>query len=243
MIEAILFDIYGTIILVPMERVRAHISNLCHFLRERGYEVDAKEITKNAARRWMEYSEGKFRDRYEFYYIVLKDTLSERTIDEKFARDFVELGTEICGVEPYPGAEETLGRLKEMGIKVGAVSNSPRYYAVRDLRHLGLYKYFDVLSISSDFGITKPNPEIFLKAAEELDVKPSHILVVGDDPEEDVDGAKEAGMYAALFLSKKDGVWSTKRVLRGENTTSQNKPDYIIREMREVLDIVKERRV
>ncbi|HLG23168.1 MAG TPA: HAD family hydrolase, partial [Candidatus Manganitrophaceae bacterium] len=50
---------------------------------------------------------------------------------------------------------------------------------------------------SSEIGIRKPRPEIFLAACEKLEVAPSETLFVGDSWDNDIRGAKGVGMDAA----------------------------------------------
>ena len=67
------------------------------------------------------------------------------------------------------------------------------------LERLDLQKYFEVVIISCEAGFSKPSPVIFEHAARKLGLAPEFILHVGDDPEEDVAGAKRAGFEARLI--------------------------------------------
>lgn len=58
---------------------------------------------------------------------------------------------------------------------------------------------------SSDVGVMKPNPQIFKEAARRLRLVPSEVLHVGDRWKNDVEGAREAGLGAALYR----GLWSS----------------------------------
>ena len=62
------------------------------------------------------------------------------------------------------------------------------------LQHLGISKFFAHIFISSEIGADKPDPEIFLRALKLLDLKPSEVLHVGDDPERDWEAASAAGL-------------------------------------------------
>lgn len=240
-INAVIFDVYGTILYIPFEAVKKKAIEIRDRLKNEGYEVRATEIAKKFGKRWLEYSEGKFKDDYEFVNSALKDLFPKEELGEEFVKRFVTLGY-IQVAETYPGVEETLSKLKEKGIKLGIISNSARSQTIINLKDTGIYDYFDVLYISSDFGIMKPDHRLFLKACEGLSVKPSETLVVGDRLSEDIAGAKQVEMKAALFLPTIEvKTWSTSgQIIKktGMDMESEHQPDAIIKEIKEVLRIV-----
>ena len=66
-----------------------------------------------------------------------------------------------------------------------------------DLQRIGIHTHFAHHICSRDSGMAKPDPRIFLAAAERLGVAPAQILHVGDDPVMDVAGARDAGLRTA----------------------------------------------
>lgn len=62
------------------------------------------------------------------------------------------------------------------------------------LEQLGISKFFDHFFISSEMGYDKPDPRIFLRAAELAGCAPGEAVHAGDDPERDWRAAREAGM-------------------------------------------------
>src|SRR5207249_2093641 len=62
------------------------------------------------------------------------------------------------------------------------------------LQHLGISNYFSYIFISSELGADKPDPEIFRRALNLIDLKANEVLHVGDDPERDWKAAKAAGL-------------------------------------------------
>src|SRR6266571_4420857 len=93
-------------------------------------------------------------------------------------------------------------RLRERGLKIGLICNTGRGpgHALRELmRREGVLDYFDATIFSDEVGYGKPDTRIFLTAAERLRLKPSDILHVGDNIENDVRGAQSAGMKTLLF--------------------------------------------
>jgi putative hydrolase of the HAD superfamily len=98
------------------------------------------------------------------------------------------------------GTHESLGRLREAGLRLGIVSNSDGRVE-QALAEAGLREYFDVVIDSSLAGIEKPDPAIFLAALDALGVAADEALYVGDLYEVDVVGARAAGIEAVLLMA------------------------------------------
>ncbi len=99
-----------------------------------------------------------------------------------------------------PDLAETLGLLRDKGLKLGIVSNTWVNGCVLD-RHLdmeGLLDFFDVRVYSYSYNFRKPDKRIFLEAARQVDVACANILFVGDRIDNDVRGALRAGMIPVL---------------------------------------------
>jgi len=94
--------------------------------------------------------------------------------------------------------EDTLPVLAELrahGLKIGLVSNTGR-----DLAAFVAHHALDVDAAvgSASHGKTKPHPSIFESALEQLGVSAEEAAMVGDSPEDDVEGARALGMRAFL---------------------------------------------
>ncbi|HEY8585094.1 MAG TPA: HAD family hydrolase [Rhodanobacter sp.] len=66
-----------------------------------------------------------------------------------------------------------------------------------DLQRIGIHAHFAHHVCARDTGVAKPDPQIFLAAARQLGVPPQQIMHVGDDPELDIVGARNAGLRTA----------------------------------------------
>ncbi|WP_248562222.1 beta-phosphoglucomutase [Niallia sp. NCCP-28] len=93
----------------------------------------------------------------------------------------------------YPGIRECLDTLKERNIKIGLASASKNGPAI--LNYLQITNYFDTIVNPDSVPSGKPAPDIFLKAAETLCVKPIECIGV-EDSEAGIEAIKKAGMYA-----------------------------------------------
>lgn len=96
-----------------------------------------------------------------------------------------------------PGVLPLLNEAREYGLKLAVASSSPENWVVGHLTRLGLMAYFDVIVTADDVELTKPDPGLFLLAAEKLGVKPSEAIVL-EDSSNGVKGAKRAGMFVVV---------------------------------------------
>lgn len=103
-------------------------------------------------------------------------------------------------VELYPDALPALERLRALG-PVASLTNGNA-----DLERIGLHLHFAHRISARDVGAAKPDARIFLAAAEKLGIAPENILHVGDDPELDVAGARNAGMRTA-WINRAGHPW------------------------------------
>lgn len=75
-----------------------------------------------------------------------------------------------------------------------------------DLRRIGIHPHFAHHICARDAGAAKPDPRIFLAAAERLGLAPAQILHVGDDPQLDIVGARAAGLRTA-WINRERRPW------------------------------------
>lgn len=97
---------------------------------------------------------------------------------------------------PFPFLGEMLGGLKQQGYSLGIVSNGWGTFQTRAIEGLGIQDYFEVILISEIEQVRKPQAEIFHRAAKRLGVTAKNTVFIGDHPEADIMGAKNAGMKA-----------------------------------------------
>ena len=126
---------------------------------------------------------------------------------------------------------DTIRQLKEMGLKIGLISNADgcdRLYWDQS----PVYPYFDDSIFSCDVGLLKPDPAIYLLSLSRLGVKPSDARFVGDGGSHELKGAKSLGM----------GTVCTEYLVRHparERKAILKSADYTIRQFRELLDIAR----
>ena len=114
--------------------------------------------------------------------------------------------------------KSTLDALRAKGLKLAIGSSSKNAKFI--LERIGLVDYFDAISDGTNIARSKPDPEVFLKAAEFLGLEPADCLVV-EDAVAGVEAAHAGGMKAAAV----------------GDAASKNCGDYILKSFCQLLDI------
>jgi putative hydrolase of the HAD superfamily len=128
-------------------------------------------------------------------------------------------------LELYPDADETL-RLLRTRFTLGIITNGPADIQRAKIERLELSQRVDHVFISGELGIAKPDPKIFQRALELAEVEAHESLFVGDSPETDIAGAKEAGVWAAWINCK------------GLPHVESDEADFVIESLDELIDLV-----
>ena len=98
----------------------------------------------------------------------------------------------------YDEALEVLKKLKDLDIKLGIISNWD--LTARDiLKKNQIVDYFDDIIISSEEGVEKPNPSLFIKSLKNLNVESDKALYIGDNFYDDVVGANSVGIKTLII--------------------------------------------
>jgi len=112
------------------------------------------------------------------------------------ARHKSESGALIRAQTILPGALEMILEAKQLGLKLAIASSSNHKWVETHATRLGVLHYFDVVICSDDVGAgrTKPNPDLFLTALNQLQVRKDETVVFEDSPN-GVLAANRAGLY------------------------------------------------
>ncbi|WP_269800632.1 HAD family hydrolase [Macrococcoides caseolyticum] len=145
---------------------------------------------------------------YIWKYIVYKQLIEELEIKNASIRilldDYVNNFNKF--IIPMENSYEILMFLRNKNIKLGIITNGKTSLQKMNIDALNLTDFFDVILISEEVGYKKPQPEIFLKSLKMLDVESHETLFIGDHVENDIKGAKNAGIMALLFDAKRENI-------------------------------------
>lgn len=109
------------------------------------------------------------------------------------------LGT-LRKLRPYPEVVPSLQRLRDAGLRLAILTNSPTPAAEAQLAHAGLRDHFEQVISVDEIRRFKPAPEVYQLAAQRLNVEPGQVRLVSAH-DWDVTGALRAGC-AAVFVAR-----------------------------------------
>jgi len=137
-------------------------------------------------------------------------------------------GKFFSGIKIFPWLKETLLALKGAGFRLAVLSDLP---PVQKLSLLGLEGIFDAVLSSEETGALKPSGVPFAALSRALNIDPGKIIYVGNSLRFDVEGAKSAGMKAALI---RRSIFSTGHAPE----RSINTADFVFRDYRQLQDYI-----
>ncbi|NJL27023.1 MAG: HAD-IA family hydrolase [Thermoanaerobaculia bacterium] len=212
-IEAVTFDVTRTLI---------HAPRLGEIYREvlarHGIEVEPRAVETRVRLVWeeLECRSDPRRDRFGAHpqgargfwhdFVVRLCQHLEVGVPTRFATaELFDRFAKAGGWELYPDVIPVLGTLRELGLRLGVISNwDPRLPGL--LEQLDLARFFEVVCFSAQTGVEKPHPKIFYQCLEVLGLEPGCVLHVGDRQIEDVESAQAIGMSAfKLDRKRPDG--------------------------------------
>ena len=109
-------------------------------------------------------------------------------------------------LRPREGVVETLDELRARGLSLGLISvcseDVPAAWPETPLAGR-----FDAATFSSECGVMKPEPEVYLQTADALGVDPAETLYVGDGANDELRGARDVGMTPVLIAPSGREPW------------------------------------
>lgn len=150
--------------------------------------------------------------RMESLEIILEKAEKEYSVDEKNEMAerknsyYVSLVKKIDKSALIDGALDFILYVKENSLKTAIGSSSKNANLI--LRQTGIDSIFDAVADGNIISKSKPNPEVFIKAAERLGIEPCDCLVC-EDADAGVDAALNAGMHVLAVGYAKDNKKST----------------------------------
>ena len=191
---------------------------------------------------------AKLDERYKLYRKWAFENLQEAPESEMWTRwlapDFPAERIAPLGPELTYQYRQSIGRrvvvdegravveeLQRRGYDLGIISNLIGTREIPEwLENENFAPYFKVVVLSSVLGIRKPAPEIYLEAARRAGVEPARCAYIGDNLRRDVTGAREAGFGKVVIMISPEKLME-------ESITDGNRPDVIIPEFINLLDV------
>ncbi len=188
---------------------------ICTELRKLEIQCDAGQLQKAEAsarpvisKRIQEFKGRKGLAAHVLYLELIFSKLPEKMVHEKI--QIIQIVEKLVPIlypdgnvlrlwsYVLPGVREALQKLKEMNLKIVAVSNGDGTVEAQ-LTDQNLISYFDTVIDSHAVGVSKPDPKIFEYALRVSRTAPERTLFVGDIYSVDIVGAWSAGLSAILL--------------------------------------------
>lgn len=229
-VRAVIFDLDDTITDFMSAADTAFISAFADIAEEHGVEVDDLHA------RYMdlfeefytlhleghvnleEFRAYRFSRAFELVGLPVDDSFLDMTVDFQYYYDH--------DLETFPGACEVLRDLDGF-YPLGLITNGPTDAQWRKINKFDLSEIFEVILISGQLGIAKPDPRIFDVALEGLRVAPEEAIMVGNSLEHDHMGAMNAGVRF---------VWANHRGM--DLPDGWPEPDHIVGNFAELRDLL-----
>lgn len=185
MIKAVIFDLDGVLVTTDSMHYEAWkklgeeigITNFTKEdnIRRRGISrmASLEILLEKTDKKYTDAEKEELAERKNAYYKEMLETLSEKDV--------------------LSGAKEFLVYLKEQGIKTAVGSASKNAPVI--LEKTGLLPFLDAVACGLDVTKSKPDPQVFLVAANKLDTDPKECMVF-EDAYAGIEAAKRGGMYA-----------------------------------------------
>jgi putative hydrolase of the HAD superfamily len=191
-VKAVIFDLWDTLVEWPVadaevlkERIAALVT------------VNPEEFERRWRDGYRASQTGPLADSYRALGLPDEHVEQHVAARHEFARKALRL---------REGARETMQRLRERGVKIGLITvcseEVPAAWPETELAGL-----FDAETFSSDCGLIKPDPEIYLATVRALGVDPDEAMFVGDGANDELGGAERVGMTPVLFVPRGEPQW------------------------------------
>ncbi len=224
-VQAVIFDLYGTLIDVYTDENKKEVWDyLSLYLQYYGancgssrlklsYEAEKEKHIHSRSERFPEVDLEVV-----FDSVLEKEGLKNGNLAESCCKLFRLLSRERF--ELFPDALPVLREMKRR-YPLAIISNAQRVFCHEEIRLHFLDQFFSYILLSTDFGFIKPDPRLFSVACALLGVAPESAVYIGDNPENDVSGAKMVGMRVVLLNRG------------GKNIVADRTPDFIAGNLRE----------
>ena len=224
MITALIFDFDGLI----LDTETAEIRTWQNIYAEYGYPFPYDEFIQTVGG----YGTSNFDAA-----LYLRD-LTHGSLNADFLRlrHQADSGDEVLRSPILPGVTELIAEAKRRQMKLAVASSSPHSSVDAHLTRLGLFPQFDKIICSDDVapGRTKPKPDLFLKALEQLNVQANEAVVFEDSPH-GVAAANAAGIAVVLVPNPTTALLPFK----GEYLKLKSLADFSLADMLAHFDAIK----
>lgn len=216
MIEAVLFDLYGTLIDIETDEGSPSLyERLSLYARYRGIKIEPGDLQKEyrtriedvLAERKTEFPEVDVTS----VLLAIGEEYGGAKCDKQTAIDLAVL-FRVLSIKRFGLYDHVLDALSSLSRKyrLAVVSDAQWVFTDREMEMAGLTNFFPVTVLSSRYGRRKPDSRLFRSALEQTGATAGRSVYIGNTPLTDLLGAKRAGLKCVLFRNEYrpyEGVW------------------------------------
>lgn len=204
----LVFDLYGTLVDIHTEENALVWEKTAFYFGFYGAEYTGPGL-KAAFKAALRRREAVSGQSYECF----PDIPFEEVMAELFRAKGMKENAETLGINAaqlfrissleyirlYPGVTDALARLRKAGYRLWLLSNAQAIFTAYELRLLGLSDQLDGIYLSSNYQCRKPDLRFYRALIEARGLDVSRTLMIGNDRNTDIAGARAAGM-ATLYM-------------------------------------------
>ena len=150
---------------------------------------------------WEQYAKGEVTKEYlsleRFFYPLRTVGIENKTLAKQLGDDFLHRTTMQTNL--VDGAIELLEHLKAKNYTLSIISNGFVEVQYTKLRQSGLLPYFSHIFLSEEIGYQKPDIRFFQTVLHKLCAKNTESVVIGDNFQTDIEGAKTANIHSIFY--------------------------------------------
>lgn len=182
-----IFDVDGTL----LDSMTVWWDVLIDFFKTHGRELTDEEAA--------EYKERTLEESIPIMIDLLKLDISEKEISAKLQE--MALFHYANTLSLKDGAGEYLKKLHDSGIKIAIATSGYEELCKKAFTRLGVWDYIDACAFSSEVGVNKSNPDVYLLAAKRIGVPPEECMVF-EDIAAGIGGAKKGGFQTCAVYDE-----------------------------------------
>ncbi|WP_256762154.1 HAD family hydrolase [Cohnella sp. WQ 127256] len=185
MIKAIIFDLDNTI----LDRTSTFRRFTKSFL---SIYFDHLEMTQDISDRIIQLDQDGYKDKQELFSELLEQLPWK---EKPLITDLLNFySTEyVKNAVLMEDARDVVQHARKK-YKTGLITNGKSLIQYGKIDQLGIRNDFDLIIVSEEAGIKKPDPGIFELAFKQLELRPEECIYIGDHPINDIEGAAKSGM-------------------------------------------------
>ena len=200
-----IFDLYGTLVDIRTDEYSLNFWRKAVSVFAKGRASYSPSELMAKYKKYVRHAQLREKLRHPTYLHIDIDLLGvfKRLYEDKGVKADIDLLRDTAvrfrkasteHIRLYDGVIDLLSSLKAANKKIYLLSNAQESFTVPEMKELGIYDYFDGVMISSEEKVCKPQTVFFEKLIEKYRLDKKECVMIGNDKNSDMMGAKRAGI-------------------------------------------------